>query len=136
MTPLRLMMLPVAFTGGLSGLALADEGDLSPDRLDALHARGEPQSRPAYRQLDARPGHLALEARHDDAWQATAERLMGDGTLTDRVDGAAGWQLSGAELTRTLDDARHSVMQRFASLAVDPTGHVEIGDTATSVHAA
>ncbi|MBZ9540139.1 hypothetical protein [Modicisalibacter tunisiensis] len=135
MTPLRLMMLPVAFTGGLSGLALAEEGGLSPDRLDALHARGEPQSRPAYRQLEARPGHLALEARHDDAWQATAERLMRDGTLTARDDAAA-WQLSGTELTRTLDTARHAPMQRFASLAVDSTGHVEIGDPATSVHTA
>ncbi|WP_163650396.1 hypothetical protein [Modicisalibacter sp. 'Wilcox'] len=136
MTPLRLMMLPVAFTGGLSGLALADEGGLASDRLDALLARGEPQGHLAYRQLDARPGHLALEGRRDDAWQASTERLVRDGSLTGRVDGIAGWQLSGTAFTRALDAARHAPVQQLASLAVDATGHAELDSPTASIDAA
>jgi len=136
MTPLRLMMLPVAFTGGFSGLALADEGGLSSNRLDALLARGDLQGGIAYRQLDARPGHLALEGRRDDAWQASTERLVRDGSLTGQVDGIAGWQLSGTEFTRALDATRHAVVQQLASLAVDATGHAELDSPTASIDAA
>ncbi|MBZ9559359.1 MULTISPECIES: hypothetical protein [Modicisalibacter] len=137
MKSLRLMMVPVAFSGSLSSLAFADEGSFAPGELDSLLAQADRHGIAAYRQIavddrDRREG----EGWRDAGWQVDVDRLLRDGSLASPNDAAADglhWRLSGAEVTRALNDAQHDDVQRFASLAVDDTGHVDIDDAATHV---
>lgn len=137
MKSLRLMMVPVAFTGSLSSLAFADEGSFAPGEFDSLLAQADRHGLTAYREIavDERD-QREHEGWRDAGWQVGIDRHLRDGSLaspTDQAKGDLHWQLSGAEVTRTLNVARHADVQRFASLAVDDTGHVDIaGDGAAT----
>ena len=130
MKTLRMLMVPMAFSGGLSSLALADDGSVTFAELDSLLASAGQHGFTAYEEIALEDGgRIEMEGWRDDGWQLGIELLQSDGSLTretqQRSDIPA-WSLAGGDVEQALRVARQSGLQRFESLAVDESGHLDI----------
>ncbi|SDL37184.1 hypothetical protein SAMN05661010_01473 [Modicisalibacter muralis] len=130
MRTLRLCMLPVALTGGLSSAALAAEGSLSHSELQALLNQADQYGFSHYEEISVEDNtHLEIDGWRDDGWQLDLELLIEDGSVThewQRKSQIPDWSLTGDEVRQALTNAREAGMQRFEQLDVDERGHIEI----------
>lgn len=130
MKTLRMLMVPVAFSGGLSSVALADDGSVSFAELDSLLASAGQHGFTAYEEIAVEDGgRIEMEGWRDDGWQLDVEMLLSDGSLTREAQQRSDipqWNLAGSDVEQALNVARQSGLQRFESLDVDESGHLDI----------
>lgn len=130
MKPLRLLMVPVAFSGGLATTALADDGGLAHSELDSLLERASQYGFSHYEEISLDDGtRLELEGWRDDGWQLDVDMLIEDGSLVheeQRKSQIPDWSLTADEVNQALANARDAGLQRFEQLDVDEDGHLEI----------
>lgn len=130
MRTLRMLMVPVAFSGGLSSLALADDGSVTFAELDSLLASAGQHDVTAYEEIAVKDGgRIEMEGWRDDGWQLDVESLQRDGSLTREAQQRSDippWSLAGGDVEQALSVARQSGLQRFESLDVDESGHLDI----------
>lgn len=130
MKTLRLCMLPVALTGGLSSAALAAEGSLSHSELQALLNQADRYGFSHYQEISLDDNsRLELEGWRDDGWQLDVDMLIEDGSLVleeQRKSQIPDWSLSAGEVSQALANASDAGLQRFDQLDVDERGHIEI----------
>lgn len=130
MKTLRLCMVPVALSGGLSSAALASEGGLSHSELEALLTQADQYGFSHYEEVSVDDAsRLELEGWRDDGWQLDVDMLIEDGSLVheeQRKGQIPDWSLTADELRQALANAREAGLQRFEQLDVDEEGHLEI----------
>lgn len=130
MQPLRLLMVPVAFSGSLATTALADDGSLSHSELSALLDSATQYGFTHYEEISLDDStHLELEGWRDDGWQLDVDMLIEDGSLVheeQRKSQIPDWSLTGDEVRQALSHARDAGLQRFEQLDVDEDRHFEI----------
>lgn len=130
MKTLRLCMLPVALSGGLSSAALAAEGSLSHSELQALLNQADRYGFSHYQEISVDDSsRLELEGWRDDGWQLDVDMLIEDGTLVleeQRKSQIPDWSLTADDVRQALTNAGDAGLQRFEQLDVDERGHIEI----------
>ncbi len=130
MKTLRMLMVPVAFSGGLSSLALADDGSVTFAELDSLLASAGQHGLTAFEEIAVENGgRIEMEGWRDDGWQLDVELLQSDGSLTREAQQRSDipdWSLAGSDVEQALSVAQRSGLQRFESLDVDKSGHLDI----------
>ncbi|WP_280562773.1 PepSY domain-containing protein [Chromohalobacter sp. 48-RD10] len=130
MKTMHMLMMPMVLTGGLSTAALADDGSLSPGKLESLLNDASTYGFTHYDEVAIDDGNrLEVEGWRDDGWQLDIDMLIEDGSLVHEKrhkDTIPDWSLTSDELHQALSNAQESGMQRFSELDVDERGHVDI----------
>lgn len=130
MKHLRLLVVPVAFSGGLATTAFADDGSLSQNELQSLLEHASQYGFTHYEEISVDDGaRLEVEGWRDDGWQLDVDMLIEDGSLIheeQRKSQFPDWSLTGDEVQQALASARDAGLQRFSQLDVDGSGHLEI----------
>lgn len=130
MKHLRLLVMPVAFSGGLASTAFADNGSLAPNELQSLLERASQYGFGHYEEISVDDGaRIEIEGWRDDGWQLDIDMLTEDGSLVheeQRKSQIPDWSLTGDEVQQALASARDAGLQRFSQLDVDDSGHLEI----------
>jgi hypothetical protein len=130
MKTMHMLMMPMVLTGGLSTAALADDGSLSPGKLESLLNDTDAYGFTHYDEVAIDDGsRLEVEGWRDDGWQLDIDMLVEDGSLVHEKrhkDTIPNWSLTSDELHQALSNAQDAGMKRFAELDVDERGHVDI----------
>ena len=130
MKTLRLLMVPVAFSGGMATTALADSGTLTSDELQSLLDSASQYGFTHYEEISTEDdSRLELEGWRDDGWHLDVDMLVEDGSLVheaQRKSEIPDWSLTAEEVEQALANAYDAGLQRFEQLDVDREGHLEI----------